>query len=605
MAEKLTNENIARLLRQVSAAYTIKGINRFRIIAYDKASEAVEKSNIEVKDLWDEGRLSNLPGIGPTIAGHLDELFKTGRVKRFEKAFQDLPQGMFPLLDVPGIGPKSSYKLAREFKLHDAGKAITGLLKAAQAGKIAKLDGFGEKSQADILDALKRFKKGQVKKRRMSLPYAGATADQMLIYLKKSPAVVEAVPLGSLRRGVSTIGDIDIGVATENPGAVLEWFTAYPKKSKIVETGPTGATILLETGQQIDIRVQSPVSFGAMFQYFTGSKEHNIRLREFALRKGFSLSEYGIKKTSKGHNTGIPGKYFNKKLNIYEFPTEEEFYHVLGLPWIPPEIRENSGEIEKAVKNRLPRLIELKDIKGEVHVHSDYNLKPSHDLGSSSLEDLLKTADGMGYEYLGISDHNPRLANHTEKDIELIMKGRKDKYEHILVSNKNVRVKLFIMLEVDILPDGKLALPERAFQYVDAVVVSVHSSFGMSKEKMTDRIIKGLSYPKAKILGHPTGRLIASREGYEVNWQKVFDFCKKYNKALEINSYPDRLDLPDVMVKRAIENGNKLVIDTDSHHTDQMRLIAYGVTVARRGWAEKSDILNTLPYNEFKSWLTA
>ena len=591
MLSKFSNEEIARLLRQVAAAYSVKGFNYFRIIAYDKAAETVEKSNIDIKDLWDENRLADLPGIGKSITEYLSQLFKTGHVRHFEEVFKGLPKGMFPLLDVSGFGPKKAYKISKQFKLNNPQTVVSSLLKIAKSGKIARLPGFGKKSEQDIIEALERFRQGQAKQKRMPLPYAFATAKLILEYLKKNPLTVKAYPLGSLRRMVSTIGDIDIAVATKEPKKVIDWFLKYPKTNKIIEVGTSGATIYLNTGQQIDLRVQSPQSFGAMLQYFTGSKAHNIHLREYALKRGMSLSEYGIKK-------------INARKSIKTYASEEEFYKAVGLPWIPPELREDRGEIEAAQKNYLPDLVESSHIRGEVHVHSNYNLEPSHDLGSSSLTELLKVASLMNYEYLGISDHNPSISKHTENGIIDILKKRKYKFEQILLSNKNVRVKLFIMLEVDILPDGQLALPEKAFNYLDAIIVSVHSSFFLTKEAMTKRILKGLSHPKAKILGHPTGRLIGSREAYDADWRAIFDFCRLKNKALEINAYPDRLDLNDYMVKRAIENHNKLIINTDSHQKEQLSLINYGISVARRGWATKNDILNTLSYQEFKKWLT-
>ncbi|MCJ7740712.1 PHP domain-containing protein, partial [Candidatus Microgenomates bacterium] len=484
-------------------------------------------------------------------------------------------------------------------------------LKAARGGKIATIESFGSKSEQDIIDSLERFKKGQVKSNRMSLPVAYNQAMEVIEYLKKHQRVIEAIPLGSLRRFVSTIGDIDVAVSTYEPEEAISWFLKYPKKASIVEKGPSGATILLDNGRQIDLRVQSPDKFGAMLQYFTGSKNHNIHLRELALKQGLSLSEYGIKLIKKIQITNtksnskfkIQNSKFNKKLNLYQFPNEKDFYNALGLSWIPPELRENTGEIEAALQEGLPKLVELEDIKGDFHIHSNYDLEPSHDLGRSSLEEILRTAAILGYEYIGISDHNPSQSKHTSEQIADILKKRRQYFEQIMSSTKSVRVKLFIMLEVDILPDGQLPIPENAFESLDAVIVSIHSCFQMPKKEMTDRIIFGLSHPKAKIFGHPTGRLIGKREGYEIDWQRLFNFCKEKDKAIEINSYPDRLDLPDIMVREAIKNKIKLAIDTDSHEAEQMKMMTFGVSVAKRGWAEKGDIINTMPYNKVKEWL--
>ena len=585
MVNKFSNEEIARLLRQISAAYTVKGVNYFRIIAYDKASEAIEKSNIDVRDLWKQKKLSELPGIGKTIADHLDQLFTTGKVDHFQKVKEDLPKGMFPLLDVPGFGPKKAFRLATEFKLDNQAQAVNLLLRSAKEGKIAPLEGFGDKSEKDIITSLEGFKKGRTKKKRMPMPYAQTQAALVVEYLKQADYVQDAIYVGSLRRMVSTIGDVDIAASTMQPGKTIERFLQYPKKQNVIETGPTGASVILDTGLQIDLRVTPPQSYGSMLQYFTGSLTHNIRLREVAIDKGLSLSEYGIKKKKSVSNKFLTGKNFNRKKGLYEFFSEKDFYNALGMAWIPPELRENNGEIEAAQKNNLPELVNTPDIKGEVHVHSDFDLNSSHDTGSSSLKELLLKAGEYNYQYLGISDHNPKYYKQSKEDIISVMKRRKDTFEQILLSNKNIRVKLFIMLEVDILTEGQLALPDKAFDFVDAVIVSIHSSFAMEKQQMTNRILKGLSHPKAKIFAHPTGRLIGKREGYEADWVKIFDFCRQNNKALEINSYPDRLDLADFMVRAAVKNGNKLIINTDSHDIEHMQQIGYGVSVARRGWA--------------------
>ena len=592
----MTNAEIAKILRQMAAAYLLKNENRFKIIAYERAADSIEKSTTDIKDLWEEGKLNTLPAVGSSITSHLDELMRYGHVKHFDEVLKGIPPPIFPLIEVPGFGPKKAYKLGTSLKLTNPKSAIDDLLKAAYKGKIAPLSTFGDKSQDDIIQSLERFKKGQVREKRMPLPVAYATASAVIDYLKKNKAILEACSLGSLRRMVATIGDIDIAVATNNPKEVIDWFIKYPKKAQVVEKGASGATIILDNGRQIDLRVQTPEKFGAMLQYFTGSKNHNIHLREFALKKGLSLSEYGIKPLKRIQN-------FNKKLNLYEFAREEEFYKAIGLSWIPPELREDNGEIEAAQNNKLPDLVEIKDIKGDLHIHSDYNLEPSHDLGSSSLKEIFHKAFGLDYEYIGISDHNPSYAKHSGSEIVSILKRRKDKFEQIIESTKSVRVNLFFMLEVDILPDGRLPISDEAFDYLDAIIVSVHSSFLMPKDKMTERIITGLSHPKARILGHPTGRLIGKREGYEIDWSKLFTFCQKNHKAIEINSYPDRLDLPDMLVKEAIKNKVKLIINTDSHEAEHMSLMRFGVSVARRGWAEKGDIINTLPYNKMKEWL--
>jgi len=330
-----------------------------------------------------------------------------------------------------------------------------------------------------------------------------------------------------------------------------------------------------------------------LLQHYTGSKAHNIHLREFALKKNYSLSEHGITRLMK---TGVKSKPI-------EFNSEVGFYSYLGMEWIPPEIREDTGEIEAAITGTLPNLIELNDIKGDFHLHSDIDIEPSHDVGGSKMEIMVKKAIDMGYEYLGFSEHNPRLSNHTESKVYELLNRKKDAIEKINYSSIKLthsQFSVFNGLEVDIRPDGSLAISDKALQLLDYAIVSIHSSFEMTKIAMTERIIKGLSHPNALILGHPTGRILGRREGYEIDWEKLFAFCLKENKILEIDAWPDRSDLPDTLVREAVKRGVKMTINTDSHHVDHMEMMKYGVSVARRGWAEKKDILNTLPLSQIR-----
>ncbi|MCL5434952.1 MAG: hypothetical protein M1405_01020 [Patescibacteria group bacterium] len=587
----MNNTEIARLFRNVAAAYSIKDERKFRfqIIAYQKAADTVSNLTTEIGDFYKNNTLDTLPGIGVTIRSHLEELFKTGKVIHFEWALKDIPKAVFPLLDIPSFGPKKAYKLVKEFKLKNPDTVIGDLEKIAKAGKIAKLEGFGAKSQSDILRAIAEFRLGKGKTTRMTLPYAAEVADRVVSYLKQSEYVVEAEPLGSLRRKVSTVGDIDIAVATNNPKEVISHFTAYPHKERVIEKGEATSSILVSGGKQIDLMTQPPNAFGSLLQHFTGSKNHNVHLREYALKKGLSLSEYGIKKLS------------DKKLKIQKYDSEEKFYKAIGLSWIPPEIREDTGEIELAAVNKLPKLVELSDIKGDLHIHSSFSIEPSHDLGRNTISEMLVKAGNLGYEYLGFSEHNPSISKHTPTQIYNLIKKRNEDIEHILSNNKSVRI--LKLLETDILPNGDLAIDNKILELLDGAIVSIHSVFNMNSVDMTKRVIKGLSHKKAKILAHPTGRMLNERAGYELDWSKIFEFCKRNNKALEINSWPGRLDLPDVIVRLTVNAGVKMVINTDSHMSEQMDLMKYGVEVARRGWATKDDILNTLSYNEFSDWL--
>lgn len=584
----MTNTEVASLFRKVAAAYTVKDEKKFRfqIIAYTRAADSIEHATSEVKDLWKDGKLDELPGVGPTIKDHLIELLETGKVRHFEWVMKGLPGSMFPLLEIPTFGPKKASKLVNEFKLTNPKSVIDDLEKLAKEGKIAKLEGFGDKSQQDILRSISEYRQGLTKAVRMVLPYAYETASKIVAYLKKLKDVEQVYPLGSLRRMVATVGDIDIAVASSKPGRVIDYFVKYPTIQRIIERGEKTASIIVSGEQQVDLMIQPTHSFGSLLQHFTGSKHHNIKLREYALRKRMSLSEYGIKK---------------EKDELIKYPTEEEFYKALGMEWIPPELREDQGEIEASLSHKLPKLVELSDIKGDLHIHSDYPIEPSHDMGRSSMSELLERAKSLKYEYLGFSEHNPSVNKHTKNQTYSILAKRKEYIEQLRLRIESVRI--INLLEVDILANGNLAIDEESLEFLDGVIVSVHSSFEQSKDKMTERVLRGLAHSKAKILAHPTGRLLGKREGYELDWDEVFDFCKKNNKALEINGYPLRLDLPDILVREAIKNRVKMVIDTDSHEVSQMRMMKYGVAVARRGWATKTDIINSWSWAKFAEWL--
>jgi DNA polymerase (family 10) len=522
----MTNSDIAKLFRHVAASYAIKNEAkyRFQILAYQKAADSIEHSTTAVKDLAREGKLDKLSGVGSSMQKHLDELFKTGKVAHFESVMEDVSPAVFPLLDVPTFGAKKAYKLVSAFKLTNPKTVIQDIKKLAEEGKIASLEGFGEKSQADILRAFSEHKEGKGKSTRMALPFAFDVAQKLVTYLKTSKYIADAQPLGSLRRMVSTIGDIDVGVATDNPKEAIKHFLAYPYKDRVIEEGPVSASILLTNGKQIDLIALQKNMFGSLLQHFTGSKNHNVHLREYALKKGLSLSERGIKKVGKE--------------DITTYDTEEKFYKALGMPWIAPELREDTGEIEAALKGNLPTLVELKDIKGDLHVHSSYPIEPSHDMGKDSFETMLKKAKTLGYEYVGFSEHNPSVSKHTPESIYSILSRRNESIEHINSSTKYPRI--ISLLETDILTNGKLAINDNALSLLDGTLVSIHSSFNMDTKEMTKRVLEGLSHPKAKILTHPTGRLLNIRPGYTLDFEKIFDFALKHNKAIEINAWPTR-----------------------------------------------------------------
>jgi DNA polymerase (family X) len=588
ISQTMTNLEIAELLRSVAASYKLKdeNKNKFRIVAYERAADAVEHATSELKDLWDDGKLDEIPGVGKSLMEHLGEIFQTGRSKHFEEVMRGLPPIMFEFMEIPGIGAKTAFRLAHELGLH----SLKELEKAAEKGHIAKLEGFGERSQQEILTSLKESKN---KVKRNLLPYAFMIAEEIKDYMKLNEDAVRVDALGSLRRMSSTVGDIDIAVSTKKPASVLTYFTAYPKSKRIIEQGNRTASILLPGNIRVDLMAEKPEAYGALLQHFTGSKHHNIALREFALKKNLSLSDYGIYTKPKNKK--------NKELK--KFSTEQDFYNYLGMDYIEPELREDTGEIKAALNHKLPVLVELQDIKADFHIHSDFDIETSHDLGESDMEQLVLKAESLGYEYISLSEHNPSQRGHNEKEIyELILK-KKDaisKLNERLRMNGNPVKHVFNSLEIDIKPNGSLPLTDKAFNELDFALVSVHSSFGLNKNDMTKRILNGLSHPKARIFAHPTARKLNEREGIELDWPVIFDFCLKNNKWIEVNCDAMRLDLPDILVREAVKYGVKIILGTDAHHKDHLSNMPWGLSVARRGWAEKTDVINCLSLEEFK-----
>ncbi len=587
----MSNLEISKIFRNVAASYIIKNEKKFRfqIIAYQNASEIIKNLTSSLYETYKLGKLSEIPGIGQTIKSHLEELFKTGKVRHFNWVFKGIPNSVFILMEIPSLGPKKAFKLVKKFKLTNSDTVINDLKKISHLGKIAKMEGFGKKSEASLIRSINEYENQAGKLKKMNLPYALETANKIIEYLKRNEFVDQIEVLGSLRRKKETVGDIDIAISSKNPRSVIEYFIKYPFIERVIEKGRVSASILIFGGVQVDLMIQPRESYGSLLQHLTGSKEHNIKLREVALKKGLSLSEYGIRKAMKHKNI----------LKTYD--TEKKFYNAIGLEFIPPELRENNGEIELSMANMLPKLVELKDIKGDLHIHSSYPIEPSHDLGHDSIESILKKAALLNYEYIGFSEHNPSISKHTEKQIYEILAKRNDFIEHKIESIKNVRV--FKLLEVDILPNGNLPINNSTLNLLDGVIVSVHTSFNLSRDKMTKRILNALLNPKAKILGHPTGRLLEERLGYELDWDLIFDFCNRNKKAIEINSWPKRLDPPPEIIKKGVENNVKFIINTDSHALEQMDLMKYGIYMAKRGWATKNDILNCLSYNKIYSWL--
>lgn len=575
---EISNSKLAKILRNVATAYTIKGVgNFFQIRAYENAADSIEHSTAEIKDLWEEGKLTEVPSLGEAIRGYLDELFKTGQVKHFAAIEKGIPKIVFDLLDIPGIGPKTAQKIAKL-----GVKNLEDLKKKLKSGELIS-KGFSSKLAQNILEGLRQ---SSSRTGRMLLPYAFAQAEKIIQYLKMSKEVIDAHSLGSLRRMVATVGDLDFSVSSSEPKKVVDYFCKMPSIARILDQGENRATVVLKSGIQADLLVGMPDSYGALLQHFTGSKNHNIHLRTLGQKMGYSLSEYGVKKVKTGE--------------LVETKTEEDFYKLLKMQAPPPELREDTGEIEVAIEHKLPKLVEVTDIKGDLHLHSNFPIeRPSHAPGVDSIEEIVKTAQDLGYEYVGISDHSPSFNLPKEKIITTIQKRTKF-IQEIRENTKSIRV--LNGLEIDILSDGSLSVPDEALVTLDYCIAGIHSGHKGSKEVITKRILAALSSPYVDIISHPTNRLLNERDSSEADWPEIFKTAAKNNKLLEINAFPNRLDLRDDLVKLALEYGVKFVIDTDAHQIPQMDNMRFGVAVARRGWVEAKNIINTWDWKNFSKW---
>lgn len=563
MAYSFSNNEISQLFRSLSAAYQIKGANPFQVRAYDLAADSVEHSTSELKDLWEAHQLDQVPGVGEHMQKYLDELFKTGRVKHFDEILESVPEPVFQFLKVPGVGPKTAFKLA------EAGVVSIEDLEGRIKSDWLVKKGFGEKSLQNILRGIEEFKR---KSDRILLPVAAEAAKNVINYLKKNKEVVAADPLGSLRRRVATVGDVDISVASDKPKEVIEYFSKYSGAKRVVEAGEATATISLPEGIRVDLMVQPPQHYGSLLQHFTGSKSHNIHMRSLAKEKGYSISEYGVKEIKNGR--------------IVRCKSEDEVYYLVGMDTPPPEIREDTGEIEAALGHKLPDLIDIGDIKGDMQTHSTWSD------GQNSISEMAEAASELGREYIALTDHS-----YPSTDF----KKRLREIEQYNYSQSKIRV--ISGLEVNINSDATLQVPDDILEKHEVVLVSIHTSFRQPKEEMTKRVITALENPNVDIFAHPTGRLLLEREGIDADWEQIFKEATKLGKFIEINAFPNRLDLPDILIREAKRFGVRFSIGTDSHRSSQLTLMEYGVANARRGWVEARDVINTLPYNKLKDIL--
>lgn len=576
----MDNQKIADIFDEIGSILEIQGDNPFRINAYFRAARTIAHYPKDLRDIYltDPLKLEEIPGIGKDLAAKIIEILKTGKCKAHQELVKKFPKGLLEMLRLRGVGPKKVKLFFGKLGIQN----VDQLKKAAQAGKLRKLPKMGEKSEQEILKAIEEFR--SYKHERRLLHEALQEANKYVEHMKKCNEIDKIEPAGSLRRRVETIGDIDILTTGKHAEKIMDHFLKYPEIANVIGRGPTKSTVLLKSGVQVDLRVLDPKTFGAALHYFTGSKEHNIRIRDLAKRKGLKISEYGVFKVRGEKEILVGGK------------TEEEVFKFVGFPFIPPEFREDRGEIEWALaKKPFPELIELKDLRGDLHCHTKWSD------GSEELEDVVKAYKKAGYEYMAITDHSKAIGITGGLTAERI----KMQWDEIDKLNKELKpFKILKGSEVDILRDGKLDFPDAILKKLDMVVGSVHLNFKMSEEEQTKRIIRAIESGFMHILGHPTGRLIHQRNPYQVNMKKVIEACVRNHVALEINASPTRLDLNDTYVKMAKDLGAKFVISTDSHHSSQMQFQQYGVFVARRGWLTKNDVLNTLPLEKIAYFST-
>lgn len=560
----MKNQQIATIFNEIAELLELKGGNSFRIRAYRRAAQNLDGLAQDVAMLTAD-ELMDIPGIGKDLAGKVREYVETGAIAKHEELKKDIPAGVLELLRVPGLGPKKAKLFYDRLKITSA----EALKAAITEGRLAGLSGIQKKTEENILRGIAALKKGS---ERTPLGRALPLAEEIVRRLKNAAPVGRIEVAGSIRRRRETVRDIDILVTSARPQEVMEVFVHLPHVNRVLAHGETKSSMVTDEGIQVDLRVVDEDSFGAALQYFTGSKEHNIRLREMAVKAGLKINEYGVFK-------GVAGKKIGGK-------TEEDIYRALGLAWVPPELREDRGEIDLARENRLPDLVTLDDIKGDLHVHTKWS-DGSHDLGT-----IIDAARKQGYSYIAITDHTKGLGVAHGLDAKrLAEQGRE-------IDAANRRLSGFRVLkgtEIDIRADGRLDLPERALSSLDIVVASIHSGFNQPREQMTKRLLAAIRNPRVSIIAHPTGRLLGEREPYAVDMAAVLREAARCGVAMEVNAYPLRLDLNDIHVRMAKDLGVPLVISTDTHVMTQLDQMAYGVAVARRGWAERGDVLNTLP----------
>jgi DNA polymerase (family 10) len=571
----MKNQFVADTLYMIADLLDLKGEIFFKTRAYRMAAQAIEALDEDIERLVNQKTLESIPGIGEALAKKITELIQTGKLEYLERLKKEVPTGLIDLLGIPGLGPKKVAALYKNLGITNTQE----LREAANKGELRNLEGFGEITERNILRGIQLREKTSG---RVLLNVAYEDGTRYLTYLKRCKQIEKINIAGSLRRMKETIGDLDILISSKNPETVMEYFVLYPEVAQVLAKGTTKSSVLLKDNLQVDLRVVEEKSYGAALQYFTGSKDHNVTLRGFAIRNGYKLNEYGLfDKTTEKY---VAGK------------TEEEIYKKIGFPYIEPELRENRGEFEAAKKKKLPNLVGFDEINGDFHVHSFWSD------GSDSIENIATAAQQRDYMFIGVTDHSQslKIANGlTEDRIQKKLKEIKT------LNKKFPNLRILCGTECDIKTDGTLDYSNKILKQFDFVYIGIHTAFKMDKETMTKRIIKGMDNEQADFLAHPTGRIIGRREAYEVDIEQIIDMAKETDTRLEINSFPERLDLDDIHVKLAKEHGVQFVLGTDSHSINHLDFMRFGIATARRGWLEKKDILNTYSVKDIEKILGA
>jgi DNA polymerase (family X) len=571
------NKAIANVFYETADLMEINGDDSFRIRSYRRAAEALEGLPEQVSTLACEPKkLLEIPGIGKGMAANIQDLCRSGKLAIHQELLQKYRPSMLELLKIQGLGPKTIALLWSAFQVSD----LAGVEKLAREGKLRELPRLSEKSEQKILKAIENYRRITG---RFLLDEADRSAEKLATHLKHIKGIEKITPAGSLRRGRETVGDLDMLITgpccvdDQQRSSLIEEILRFPGIQEVLAKGDNKVSFKLRGGMQVDVRTLPPESYGAAMQYFTGSKNHNVTLRQRALKMGYSLSEYGLFRLD--NNQRVAGT------------TEEEIYGELKLDWIPPELRENCGEIEAAAQHKLPNLITLEDIRGEVHMHT------VETDGKCTIDEMAEAAKERGYKYIAITDHSKNLAFANGLDDRRAL----EHIARIRAANEQIAgITIMAGVEVDILADGELDLSDEVLEQMDVVVASVHSAFNQEPQQMTDRLLRALSNKNVSILGHPTGRLLLRRDAYAFDMDAVLKAARENKVAMELNAYPDRLDLNDVHLRMARERGVKIVINTDAHHTSHFEKIKYGILQARRAWLTPNDVLNTLPEKEFR-----